>query len=389
MKKYIGKLLLVVILISTLVPFKTASAEETGVVDTRIDINHCQNYYSLMELDGVGENLAKKIIEARPYSSLDDLKKVNGIGDAKLNGIKAQGLAYAATPEKIYINYASEYELQYLEGIGASLAQKIIDQRPFASVDELSKKVVGIGSAKLQAIKSQGIAYVEPTPVFPAKIKDVFPDTSLADQVAKRLIKNTSDEVTEEELLKVRELSFSNYSELKYPIKWEGLQYLTELESFECNEVHFSEGGDFNRFKQLNNLNRIRMVYTDLNLSLISEMKNLRYLFLTDIDQQELETISKMTWIESLDFFYLMAQDLSPIGKLVNLKGINVLYESSRNEGGTVIDDSWENLSKLGYVRFEWGGLSDVRGLTKLQEKYGILEYYIVNNAYPDDQILK
>lgn len=43
----------------------------------------------LMRLPGIGETLANRIIEGRPYETLDDLKRVNGIGDATLTRIRA------------------------------------------------------------------------------------------------------------------------------------------------------------------------------------------------------------------------------------------------------------------------------------------------------------
>lgn len=42
----------------------------------------------LMRLPGIGETLANRIIEARPYETIEDLKRVNGIGDSTLMKIK-------------------------------------------------------------------------------------------------------------------------------------------------------------------------------------------------------------------------------------------------------------------------------------------------------------
>ncbi len=42
----------------------------------------------LMRLPGVGEALASRIIEGRPYETLDDLLRVNGIGESKFSKMK-------------------------------------------------------------------------------------------------------------------------------------------------------------------------------------------------------------------------------------------------------------------------------------------------------------
>lgn len=47
----------------------------------------------LAELTGIGEALAEAIIEERPFETLDDLTRVSGIGEGKLAGLKEQGIA--------------------------------------------------------------------------------------------------------------------------------------------------------------------------------------------------------------------------------------------------------------------------------------------------------
>ena len=61
--------------------------------------------------------------------------------------------------DKIEINTASIKQLDELIGIGPVLGQRIIDARPFSSVDDLLR-VKGIGEKTLQKIKEQGLAYV-------------------------------------------------------------------------------------------------------------------------------------------------------------------------------------------------------------------------------------
>ena len=66
-------------------------------------------------------------------------------------------------PSKININFASEKELTQLKGIGNSLAKKIIEYRnkngSFENAEQL-RKVKGLGSKKIALIESQ-ISFVK------------------------------------------------------------------------------------------------------------------------------------------------------------------------------------------------------------------------------------
>jgi len=68
--------------------------------------------------------------------------------------------------EMVNINTASLEELETLTGIGPVYAQRIINERPFASLDDLIK-VSGIGEKTLQKIKDQGLAYIDKAEVRP------------------------------------------------------------------------------------------------------------------------------------------------------------------------------------------------------------------------------
>ncbi len=63
------------------------------------------------------------------------------------------------TAEKIDINTASLEELQKITGVGPMIGQRIIEARPFVSVQNLIK-VKGIGEITLQKIIDQGLAWV-------------------------------------------------------------------------------------------------------------------------------------------------------------------------------------------------------------------------------------
>lgn len=62
-------------------------------------------------MPGVGPAIAQRIIDSRPYSCIDDLLKVKGIGAVTLGKIKEQGLAHVSNPEEkleVQVNILSE-----------------------------------------------------------------------------------------------------------------------------------------------------------------------------------------------------------------------------------------------------------------------------------------
>lgn len=80
------------ILFCTLLLIFSLSNLSALCTDVQIDINSA-SLKLLDELEGIGPAKAQAIIDARPFSSVDELLRVKGIGPTTLNKIKFQGLA--------------------------------------------------------------------------------------------------------------------------------------------------------------------------------------------------------------------------------------------------------------------------------------------------------
>jgi competence protein ComEA len=126
----------------------------------------------LEAVKGVGPATAKKIIDNRPYTSLDDLKKA-GLSAKKISSMKSSltvseaaapvapvakakepKAAEAAAVGPVDLNTADQKALEALPGIGPAMAKKIMAARPFNSVDDL-RKVKGLSKAKMAALKDK------------------------------------------------------------------------------------------------------------------------------------------------------------------------------------------------------------------------------------------
>jgi competence protein ComEA len=159
-----------------------------------VDINSASQQ-QLKAVKGVGPAIAKKIIDNRPYKSLDELSKA-GLSAKKIKGLqpfltvgkaaaapapapavkpgakKAPAAAPApAAAAPVDLNTADQKALESLPGIGPALAKKIMAGRPFQSVDDLSR-VKGLSKAKINAIKDQvTVAAAKPAQPVPAAAK--------------------------------------------------------------------------------------------------------------------------------------------------------------------------------------------------------------------------
>jgi len=166
------------------------AADAPKSVTALVDINSATQA-ELESLKGVGPATAKKIIDGRPYKSVDELTKA-GLSAKTVDTLKpfvtvgkAQTVAKAATPApaaapevkkatketqstakattptatkklppgtKININTADKAALEALPEIGPVKAQAIIDGRPYKSPEDIMK-VSGIKQKTFDTIK--------------------------------------------------------------------------------------------------------------------------------------------------------------------------------------------------------------------------------------------
>jgi competence protein ComEA len=164
---------------STTTPSKTSDNSTTQAISSKkVDVNTATKA-ELETLPGVGPATANEIIAARPFRSVNDLKNVKGIGDARFAELRShvtishkstsggtiarstdttkraepsRSPATTSNTARVDLNSADAATLQSLPGVGAATAQNIINARPFKSVDDL-QNVKGIGPTRFAELR--------------------------------------------------------------------------------------------------------------------------------------------------------------------------------------------------------------------------------------------
>jgi DNA uptake protein ComE-like DNA-binding protein len=146
----------------------TSVAEES-----KIDLNTA-DVKALEAVPVIGPEIARKIVAARPFATVDDLDHIKGISAEQLEQIRAKvtvstshvprklgipaaaaeaGTAVRETRKKVDLNTADLKTLEAIPSIGPESARAIVAARPFANIDELNR-VKGITAEQLELIRA-------------------------------------------------------------------------------------------------------------------------------------------------------------------------------------------------------------------------------------------
>ena len=127
----------------------------TVVPPQPININTCSSA-DLQSIPGVGTVLARRIVEERPYDSLEDVVLVKGVSTNVMHVLRQRSVAVIAANDNltesdwsnittIDINNCDEQLLLQLPGVGPKIADRIVSGRTFDYIYDL-REIKGIGA---------------------------------------------------------------------------------------------------------------------------------------------------------------------------------------------------------------------------------------------------
>ena len=159
------------------------TTQQSALPQASVDLNRVDRT-ELLQIPGVGPNMADAILTYRhergTFTSVEDLEAVHGIGGKTLDKLRKWvhvkdeepqverlqrrpvvppiilgAKKITASDAAINVNVATLEELQRLPGIGAKIAERIVEARkakPFEAIEDL-RKVGGIGTKTLDKLK--------------------------------------------------------------------------------------------------------------------------------------------------------------------------------------------------------------------------------------------
>ena len=133
----------------------------TVVPPQPININMC-SAADLQSIPGVGAVLAGRIVEERPYDSLEDVVLVKGVSTNVMHVLRQRSAVVIASNNNLTesdwsnitaldINNCDEELLLQLSGVGPKIAERIVSSRPFDYIDDL-REIKGIGASLFEKI---------------------------------------------------------------------------------------------------------------------------------------------------------------------------------------------------------------------------------------------
>lgn len=168
-------------------------------------------------------------------------------------------------------------------------------------------------------------------------------------------------------LTKLEDLSILASDELDFS----PIGNLTGLRQLEMSS-YIDNPSDLSFLKNLNQLTEVTIVawYTVKDLSYFQNMQCLQNLYVTCVDDVDLNYLSRLTNLETLTIAGQNIRNIEGIGNLISLKGLS-LYDGSAGAryGETEPLDihSLENLTQLESIELEFIYLEDITPLAKLK----------------------
>ncbi|MBL1226309.1 helix-hairpin-helix domain-containing protein [Enterococcus sp. BWR-S5] len=262
--------------------------------------------------------------------------------------------ASAEVPIKVDLNYAEQKDLELITGVGPVIAERIVQERPFESVDDLIR-VKGIGAKTLEKIRAEDVAFaIKDSETKSYKewfqndelAKDVyFASYGLAGQGLSMSEENINQKITYESIKKIDFMSF-------------------ELDVFD---------GNMENFYLLGNLNRICFEFTyEEGLSKdrdLSPFKNLRNIYCLEFWGAYSERNNLMSYSKQLLKYFPKVQSIE--FDRCHLSSIDCYGNKILSpEGEDLLDQFLSNLyrfKELSYININYSDFNSLEFLSKIE----------------------